>query len=120
MTAVGLQPNPHRAAQAGVFHGVRISVAADDSSLGAALVFPRVAPSERSALEPIGPAEALLELAPSVLLTEARSTQAHLDVLGQLARELPCYRLETGRDFDALPGLLRPLLREQDRSRDAT
>ena len=58
------------------------------------------------------PAEALLELAPNVLLTEVRSSQAHLDALAELARTCACYRLETGRDFDALPGLLRGLVTE--------
>ena len=58
----------------------------------------------------MGRDEALLELAPNVLLTEPRSSQAHLDVLAALVRETACYRLETGRDFHVLPTLLRNLL----------
>jgi len=76
----------------------------------AVLVFPRVANAEKSVLKPMDRGEALLDLAPNVLLTEARSSQAHLDVLAQLARETACYRLEAGRDVDALPRLLKDLV----------
>ena len=75
----------------------------------AALVFPGVADSDSSRLEPMDRDEALLELAPNVLLTEPSSSQAHLDALAQLIRESECYRLRTGRDLDALPRLLRGL-----------
>ncbi len=71
------------------------------------LVFPRVAGREESTLTPIGADEALLELVPNVLLTEPRSSQAHLDALAELARASECYRLETGRDLDAAVRLLR-------------
>jgi hypothetical protein len=76
----------------------------------AALVLPRVAHTERSTLRPISPAEALLELAPNVLLTDAAASQAHLDALAALARAGPCYRLETGRDLDSLPRRIQELL----------
>jgi hypothetical protein len=76
----------------------------------AVLVFPRVANAAKSVLKPMDRGEALLELVPNVLLTEARSSQAHLDVLAQLVSQSPCYRLETGRDFDVLPRLLRDLV----------
>jgi hypothetical protein len=49
-------------------------------------------------------------LAPNILLTEPRACQAHLDILGRLARESVCYRLDTGRDFERLPRLLRGLV----------
>jgi hypothetical protein len=54
--------------------------------------------------------EALLELAPNVLLTEMRSSQAHLDALADLVGASACYRLETGRDFAALATSLSHLL----------
>jgi hypothetical protein len=54
--------------------------------------------------------EALLELAPNVLLTEPRSSQAHFDALAALAAASDCYRLETGRDLPAAARLLRKLL----------
>jgi hypothetical protein len=76
----------------------------------AALLFPRVAHTERSRLRPMSQAEALLELAPNVLLTDARASQAHLDALAALARAGPCYRLDTGRDLDALPRRIQELL----------
>jgi hypothetical protein len=71
------------------------------------LVFPRVSGRTDSVLHPIGPGEALLELVPNVLLTEAGSSQAHLDALAELARASRCYRLETGTDLDGAVRLLR-------------
>ncbi len=76
----------------------------------AVLVFPRVSGCSRSELRPIDPGEALLELAPNVLLTEPRSSQAHLDALAELARLSRCYRLETGTDLDEAVRLLRELM----------
>jgi hypothetical protein len=54
--------------------------------------------------------EALIELAPNVLLTEETSSRAHLEVLGSLARQCRCYRLEAGRDIETLPHLLLGLI----------
>jgi hypothetical protein len=75
-----------------------------------ALVFPRVAGRDESRLTPMSSDEALLELAPNVLLTEPRSSQAHFDALSTLAAASDCYRLETGRDLAAAALLLRSLL----------
>ncbi len=77
----------------------------------AVVVFPRIAHTQTSVLTPMAPDEALLELVPNVLLTEAHSSQAHLDILGMLATESRCYRLETGRDFDSLPALLSSVMK---------
>src|SRR5688500_2288783 len=76
----------------------------------AAVVFPRVAGTPTSVLGAMTPAEALLALAPHVLLTEPRASQAHLDALARLVRDTPCFRLDTGRDLDALPERLGRLL----------
>lgn len=76
----------------------------------AAIVFPRIAFQERSVLAPIDRDTALLQLAPNVLLTETRSSQAHLETLADLLAASDCYRLETGHDFDALATLLRGLM----------
>lgn len=76
----------------------------------AVLVFPRVSGRPRSELRPVDPGEALLELAPNVLLTEPASSQAHLDALAGLARASRCWRLETGTDLDEAVGLLRELM----------
>jgi hypothetical protein len=75
-----------------------------------AVIFPRVSHTHRSTLTPIDRPEALLELAPNVLLTEPHSSQAHLHALGRLVSESACFRLDTGQDLDRLPGLLRGLL----------
>ena len=76
----------------------------------AALVFPRVARSDKSTLHPLTRDEALLELLPNVLLTEARASQAHVDALGALVAACPAYRLETGRDFERLSAMLEELI----------
>jgi hypothetical protein len=76
----------------------------------AAVVIPRISEAQTSVVTPMDPDEALLELVPNVLLTEAKSCRAHLDALGQLVKSTPCYRLETGRDFDQLPVRFRELL----------
>ncbi|HKP21948.1 MAG TPA: hypothetical protein VJT68_10550, partial [Thermoleophilaceae bacterium] len=78
----------------------------------AALVFPAIAHSGETTLEPMRAADALVELGPNVLLTDAVMAQRHLDVLGELARSAPAYRLAVGQDLaraaDVLSGLIRP------------
>jgi hypothetical protein len=76
----------------------------------AAVVIPRIAKSESSVVTRMDPDEALLEMVPNVLLTEANSCRAHLDALSELVTSTPCYRLETGRDFDQLSVRFRELL----------
>jgi hypothetical protein len=76
----------------------------------AALVFPQRAAVTQSRLEPLPPEQALLELAPNVLLTDPVASQAHLDALGTLARTTPAHRLSAGRDFDRIAELLRELV----------
>jgi hypothetical protein len=71
------------------------------------LVFVRVGTSSRSILTPLAADEALIELAPNVLLTNPESSARHFAVLADLARSCRSYRLETGRDFDAIADLLR-------------
>jgi hypothetical protein len=63
-----------------------------------------------SRLEPISPEEALLELAPNVLLTEPQAAQAHLAALGSLTQQTSSYRLCAARDFDAIASLIRDRL----------
>lgn len=75
------------------------------------LVFPRVSGARCSRLEAMSAAEALLELAPNVLLTDPARGRAHLAALGRLVHGCTCHRLATGRDLDALPPLLLDLLR---------
>jgi len=66
----------------------------------AVLLFPRIEAGGRSRVEPLTRDEALLELAPNVLLTEPASSQLHLDALGGLVRGSRCFRLSVARDFD--------------------
>jgi hypothetical protein len=74
------------------------------------IVFPQVTERVKSTLTPMSPDEALIELAPNVLLTEATASQAHLAVLGSLARQCRCFRLEAGKDLESLPALLLGLM----------
>lgn len=73
------------------------------------LIFPRISGRAESALTPLDPGEALIELASNVLLTEPASSQAHLDALAALAAASSCWRLETGTDLDGAVRLLRDL-----------
>ena len=86
--------------------GARLGAAAAP----AALVFPAIAGGERSRLEPLSAAEALVELAPNVLLTDPAMAQRHLDVLGELARTTPVYRLFAGTDLGRAVAELRALV----------
>jgi len=75
-----------------------------------ALVLVEVADLERSRLVPVDAADALIELVPNVLLTEVRSSQAHLDALGELAGSSRCFRLAAGRDISHLAELVGGLV----------
>jgi hypothetical protein len=85
------------------------SKSAQEAKPGAILI-PRISGKEASVVRAIGADEALFELVSNVLLTEVRSCQEHLNILTELVRETPCYRLETGRDFDRIPVLLAEVL----------
>jgi hypothetical protein len=76
----------------------------------ALLVFPQVAGVPESELTAMEPGEALLELAPNVLLTEPRSSQAHLDALAGMVERCACYRLATGSNLDGAVRILEALL----------
>lgn len=74
-----------------------------------ALVFPNVNGTDRSYVEPMTRDDALVELAPNVLLTEASSSQAHLNALARLVRASRCYRLSAGCDFEEIVKLMAVL-----------
>lgn len=74
------------------------------------LVFPSVADSPTSAIEPMTPRDAIADLVPNIQFTNAALAQAHLDVITDLVRRCGCYRLKTGRDLDTLPARLRDLV----------
>lgn len=52
-----------------------------------------------SELRPLAEADALLRLAPNVLLTHIERSQRHLDALGRLVATARCYRLRAGDDL---------------------
>ncbi len=64
-----------------------------------ALIMPRISGERRSVLTAVSASHALRELLPNILLTQSAATQAHLDVLAELVREVPCYSLATGTDL---------------------
>jgi hypothetical protein len=76
----------------------------------AALFFPKIINAEKSVLKPMDEDEAFSELVPNILLTEAHSSQAHLDALAELVNASECYRLETGRDLHEVPKLLEGVM----------
>jgi hypothetical protein len=95
-------------------HRVRVEevfgAAVAPSATPAALVFPTIGDGPQSVIAPMPAAEALVELAPNVLLTDPVPAQRHLDALASLARDIPCYRLWTGRDFSQTASDLRRLV----------
>jgi len=71
------------------------------------LIFPAVSGAPTSVLRPLAPEEALLELVPNVLLTDAVGSQQHLNALAGVISQCACYRLETGRDMDDAAAVVR-------------
>lgn len=75
-----------------------------------AIVFPRISDKLESTITQIDGDEAFREIVPNVLLTEQNTCQRHFSILAELVRQVRCYRLETGRDFDRIPSLLEHIL----------
>src|SRR6185295_4970218 len=71
------------------------------------LIFPAVSGAATSRLRPLSAPDALLELVPNVLLTDADGSQQHLNALAGLAGQCACYRLDTGRDLDDAVAVVR-------------
>jgi hypothetical protein len=65
-----------------------------------ALIFPFLG-GTKARLEVLSGDDALLDLAPNLLMTERGATQRHLDVLADLVAAVPSYRLELGTDLTA-------------------
>lgn len=98
-------PGRKRAIRAESVYGARIVWECEPGLL----VFPRVAGRPESELLPMTREEALLELAPNVLLTDPAGSQAHLDALAELVGASSAWRLATGSDLAAAARLLRDL-----------
>jgi len=75
-----------------------------------ALVFPEVAPGQRSRIAPMSPRDALLRLVPDVLLTEPAATQAHLGAIASLLEQVDCYALRSGVDVERAADLVSALV----------
>ena len=72
-----------------------------------ALMFPIITSEKRSSMKPVDADTALAALLPNVLLTAADVVQAHVNVLARLVREVPAYRVESGRDPAEAAAVLR-------------
>ena len=75
-----------------------------------ALVLPTISGEPRSVLRTVSASYALREIAPNVLLTQSAATQAHLDALAQLVREVPCYSLAAGTDLSLASRCMQEVL----------
>ena len=75
-----------------------------------AVIFPRVSGRPKSLINPLDGDEALHRLTPNVILTDARSSQQHLDALAELVRTTRAFTLDTGTDFAEVAERLRALL----------
>jgi hypothetical protein len=71
-----------------------------------AVVFPSVASDQASVIGRLDPGEALLRLAPDVLLTEPYGTQAHLDAIGALLRQVSCFAVTSGADLERAASMI--------------
>jgi hypothetical protein len=73
------------------------------------IVFPEIAklPSEITQLDG---GEALLRLAPDVLLTHAEATEAHVAAIGALLEQVRCYAVRSGSDLERAADLVRALV----------
>jgi hypothetical protein len=74
------------------------------------IVFPSIRSGDESSLDPLSADEALLELAPNVLLTDAAVAQRHFDALAGVVSQCRCYRLSTGRVLDRAVSVLRDVV----------
>jgi hypothetical protein len=71
------------------------------------LIFPMVSGAATSVIRPLSREEALLELAPNVLLTDTAGSQQHLNALAGIVAQSNCFRLDTGRDLDDAVSVVR-------------
>lgn len=86
-------------------------VALGDRCSPALVLFPHVVDADKSWLEPLPQSRVLQELLPQGLVAYDQAlSREQFTVLSQLARQVSCYRLNFGRDVEALPQLIDPLL----------
>lgn len=82
-----------------------------ESSVPAIMVFPQIAESDATTMEPMSRTEALaLSLRYGYLFMDQSTTGRHFEILSQLARQTQCYRLLAGRNQEELSRALENLL----------
>jgi hypothetical protein len=75
-----------------------------------AFLSPRVEVGSSPELIALAPSSALFELTANIMLTDPVATQAHLDMLAELARTVPCYTFRTGGDLDEVAACISDLV----------
>lgn len=82
-----------------------------------AIIFPEIVEDETSSVAPLSKTEALFRLLPLAGCSPSPTfAQTQFDLLSRLVRDVPCLTLRTGRDFDALPGVVRQILSDMTRA----
>jgi len=82
-----------------------------ESTVPAVMVFPQIADSDATAVEPMSRTEALaLSLRYGFLFLDGSTTGRHFEILSQLARQAVCFRLLAGRNQEELSEALENLL----------
>jgi hypothetical protein len=99
-------------------HRVRVEEVFDvelvHEALPGLLIVPGREPGRASELSALDPDQALVELAPNVLLTEPAAARRHIDALAELVRASACYRLRVGDELEAIPQLLAEAIAKAD------
>jgi hypothetical protein len=72
-----------------------------------AIFLPFVSGESDHRIERITPGIALRGLAPSTLFQLTAPSPQHLRMMAELTRQLPCYQLALGTDFDSIPAFIR-------------
>ena len=81
-----------------------------DRAPPAAIVLPAISRDPGSTLREADPGDLLAHLAPNILLTDAASSQRHLDTLAALVDSVPAYHLVVGSDLSGAARLVLSLL----------
>ncbi len=74
------------------------------------IVFPEVTAELPSAVTSMDRGEALLRLVPDVLMTDQRSTEAHVAAIAELLGQVSCYAVRSGHDLQCAAELVRELM----------
>lgn len=77
-----------------------------------AVLLPTIRQQTAPQIHPIAPVEALRGLAPSTLFQLPGQGSKHFQAMAALVRQVPCFRLELGSDFPAIPAEIRSLLKK--------